>query len=429
MTSGTKNWDYRVYTSIPGNHGCYPPAFSVGLWLGRHGSKTWSGGNSPVNSPRPVRLRTVRYALYDENGLQTGVRVRYLKEYPLGQRAPMTENGYSFTIFDNYELAYSGETYNCPIPNPSGYGSTVLASSTYGQFGMNSYDDPLLMWGANDTISLVGKLNDALSGGSFNMAVFLGEGRESLATIANAASRIARSVRALKKGNLKRAAESLVGKRPRKHGANIPSSRVTEEWISSNWLQLQYGWIPLLKDIYGAAEHFAHMQNRPQVLTYRVSRRKGPIPTTGQPSPSVALSGSKEYGSTLKALVRKIDEYALLGLKDPASLAWELLPWSFVADWIIPVGNYLEAINLNRALSATYVTSWKYTNTYFAARSVSGAAIFSASFQHKTVMGGRTVSSSLNVSLPTVKGWDQIPSWKRAANSIALVIQAFTGRR
>jgi hypothetical protein len=40
------------------------------------------------------------------------------------------------------------------------------------------------------------------------------------------------------------------------------------------------------------------------------------------------------------------------GIADPLLLAWELLPWSFVADWFLPVGNYLE--NLNYDLGLTF---------------------------------------------------------------------------
>jgi len=33
-----------------------------------------------------------------------------------------------------------------------------------------------------------------------------------------------------------------------------------------------------------------------------------------------------------------------MGLINPAEVAWELTPWSFVVDWFIPVGNFLEAL-------------------------------------------------------------------------------------
>jgi hypothetical protein len=32
------------------------------------------------------------------------------------------------------------------------------------------------------------------------------------------------------------------------------------------------------------------------------------------------------------------------GFTNPINLLWELLPFSFVADWFLPIGNYLEAL-------------------------------------------------------------------------------------
>jgi hypothetical protein len=33
-----------------------------------------------------------------------------------------------------------------------------------------------------------------------------------------------------------------------------------------------------------------------------------------------------------------------MGLGNPASILWERIPWSFVLDWFIPIGTYLELI-------------------------------------------------------------------------------------
>lgn len=37
--------------------------------------------------------------------------------------------------------------------------------------------------------------------------------------------------------------------------------------------------------------------------------------------------------------------FSRLGITNPALIAWELLPWSFVADWFVPVGDYLSLLD------------------------------------------------------------------------------------
>jgi hypothetical protein len=39
-----------------------------------------------------------------------------------------------------------------------------------------------------------------------------------------------------------------------------------------------------------------------------------------------------------------------LGVANPASIAWELVPYSFVVDWFVPVGNTLEAMTATAGL-------------------------------------------------------------------------------
>lgn len=47
---------------------------------------------------------------------------------------------------------------------------------------------------------------------------------------------------------------------------------------------------------------------------------------------------------------------AQTGIDNPALLAWELLPYSFVVDWFLPVGNYLESLNAFSGFS--FVSGW-----------------------------------------------------------------------
>lgn len=39
-----------------------------------------------------------------------------------------------------------------------------------------------------------------------------------------------------------------------------------------------------------------------------------------------------------------------LGLTDPLTIGWELVPYSFVVDWAMPVGNFLLALSARQGL-------------------------------------------------------------------------------
>lgn len=54
----------------------------------------------------------------------------------------------------------------------------------------------------------------------------------------------------------------------------------------------------------------------------------------------------REWSSSLSTLQQ-------LGVTNPLLLAWELVPYSFIADWFIPVGDYLQS--LDRFLGKEFV--------------------------------------------------------------------------
>lgn len=51
---------------------------------------------------------------------------------------------------------------------------------------------------------------------------------------------------------------------------------------------------------------------------------------------------------------------AQLGITNPAELIWELVPYSFVIDWFVPVGNYLSAFDaaLGWHFKGGTITEW-----------------------------------------------------------------------
>lgn len=276
-------------------------------------------------------------------------------------------------------------------------------------------------WDANDDIALIGKLRERIAGSDFNMGVALGEGREALTMISNSATRIFRALRAVKRGHISLAIEVLGVKDLRKAA---PLKRKT---AAQNWLELQYGWLPLLKDVHGASQFLAKQLEFPLIQSYRVRKVK-PYTYGGWPYTRTDVAA---YGFHRKQIIARLTEAnvaKLAGLTDPASVAWELLPFSFIADWFIPIGNYLAARSLASALTGSFVT----TGTIYTYQNVGDIKAISTETERATFANGggsrrfvsvtRTVSSNISIPLPAFKRLSDVPSWKRAANAVSLLV-------
>jgi hypothetical protein len=135
------------------------------------------------------------------------------------------------------------------------------------------------------------------------------------------------------------------------------------------YLAYHYGVKPLLYDVAGAVQALT----RTPAGDWRVSTKakKG---YKRQKTTQVALGSFYPYlnssnlvqsckvsiSANQKPLTRKEDLAWSLGLDNPLATAWELTPFSFVADWVIPIGDYLSALN-----SLRYYDGWLVCTSSF----------------------------------------------------------------
>lgn len=183
-----------------------------------------------------------------------------------------------------------------------------------------------------------------------NFAQAFAERGQTARLVTQSATKIVKSIGALRKGNITGAAEALgISKRLFKHGKGTSGS------IGDNWLELQYGWKPLLSDVYGSMSELARKDDETKDR-YRVTVRGS---ASNNYSYQHNSAYADQYGArtvqTIQRSVRVRLDYhytnpvtgtlARLGISDPLTLAWELLPWSFVADWFLPVGSYLQSLS------------------------------------------------------------------------------------
>lgn len=131
------------------------------------------------------------------------------------------------------------------------------------------------------------------------------------------------------------------------------------------WLEFSYGWKPLASDLYEL-----------QALAHDALKKPVTIKAhgSGQSSNSVLFNWENRYwhsgtnSSTFRTkLFAKVTNPYLAGLSsagliNPLSIAWEVVPFSFVLDWFIPVGNTLQAITAGVGLEFIGGFTTNHTN-------------------------------------------------------------------
>jgi hypothetical protein len=196
---------------------------------------------------------------------------------------------------------------------------------------------------ANEKVRLENKLASKIRGHQFSLSTAVAQPTLTIRMITDTALRITRSIRLLRQGNLPQAVYAL-GVKPRgshKKSVYLPQSSYD---VSGLWLEMQYGWRPLLSDVHDGAQALA------SVLERRVF--SGVKASTHKQSNVSYNNGGYTYGMyrecvrTIRCRYIELGTIPSLGLADPASLAWEVLPFSFIADWFVPIGTYLDNRNI-----------------------------------------------------------------------------------
>lgn len=170
-----------------------------------------------------------------------------------------------------------------------------------------------------------------------NIAVMFAERKKTTQTVLSAMASIAAAARHLKGGRFQQAARSLgVG------GKDHPGRDISQQWLA-----LQYGWLPLLSDVHaicGAKPVLGKLVKAASVST----RYEGPINGTSDPF-SYSMTNEVKFRCSIRAELRisnsAVANASSFGLTDPLSVAWELVPFSFIVDWFLPVGPYLTALH------------------------------------------------------------------------------------
>lgn len=311
-----------------------------------------------------------------------------------------------------------------------------VRGKTQYQSGYANYQGPN-PWTSNDELALLGKLSEKAKGHEFNLAVSAAEGPQSVKLVLNTLVRLSSATRALKKGRLDLALRAL-GAPPKKGRAVYDTRTLNHKDISAMWLEIQYGWRPLIQDVYASFAAYAAIANAPRVTRFSVSHRAEGKNRAGIPNGGYNSGWIDQTSVHSKRLICEIKELPSvarsLGLLNPAAVVWEKTPFSFVADWFIPIGTYLDALNIIPAISGRYLVSYKREVntvvtgiTFFNASNFVWVTAFEGAKNHaREVKFTRSIVSSYPVPFPTFKPLEKSLSPGHVKNAIALLHQIVT---
>lgn len=203
--------------------------------------------------------------------------------------------------------------------------------------------------GAQASSSAVSALRSQIRDSQFSLPILIGEASKTAVHVSHTATRLYNSWRALRRGDFSHFLNGLglTATSGRKRRFNVNYGRRPLEAASSAWLEYTYGWKPLLNDVYNGARTLARLHSLDYAREFtEYGRGKGKAVVI--PPVNWTFNGSAETIHWLGVRYRFTGgrpSYATaLGMLNPLEVAWELLPYSFVVDWFIPIGDYLSQL-------------------------------------------------------------------------------------
>lgn len=183
-----------------------------------------------------------------------------------------------------------------------------------------------------------------------NLLVTLKELGQTATMMRSRVKKMADVVALVRKGNFIGAARLLGMRHP------PPAVRSGRRW-ADNFLEYQYGWVPLVHDTIGYAEYLVNFLGENPIIvgkafvkvTKPVTRQTSVLSMSFGSGYNVRVATDTTVEETHRVTLsyRLKDpfkrELAQLQLLSPLSTGWELKSLSFVWDWVFRVGEFLEA--------------------------------------------------------------------------------------
>jgi hypothetical protein len=150
-----------------------------------------------------------------------------------------------------------------------------------------------------------------------------------------------------------------------------PLDQKTLDYVTGKWLEVRYGWQPLVYSIYDAADN---INRKLRNETIYVKGRSGvrvnktiiiePSTSDRETLDGYVSSYRVEYGMLFNIPGGpKVSDWTSL---NPVGIAYELMTLSFVIDWVADIGGYLSLWENNALFSKHFISGYK-TRSYLEA--------------------------------------------------------------
>lgn len=296
------------------------------------------------------------------------------------------------------------------------------------------------------------------AGATFNSTLFAAEGHKTLALLRSNCFKILESFRVIRNGRWAREdPRKTAAKALEMLGVLKPKGSSESSKRSAQWLEYRYGVETLIMDVQDAAEYAASKaSDQPEQMSWSCKAEIelspysenltsgdwnfGQMNSVWKPTGKIAqIQGKIQAKAWIRAELETAGYRSMqqAGFANPLGLAWELFPLSFLADWALNIGNYLDlqtALWGLKVLDAGY--SLKYEGVTLATATKPYISPYDALQLRSWNFGGAT---GLTAETERYQRWpwsNPSPTYtlgsglnaKRTADAIALSVLAF-GRK
>lgn len=276
-----------------------------------------------------------------EVGSQSGAyHERTERDIVLSPRSDLIPPPHVYTRWNPYRRFNVGHSSGTGTAGQTANGPEM---GTYSAWGLGYTVTNVSVQHASTAVAL-SRLVDAWKNSDVNLGVSIGEGKESLGMVASSLRSLAQSAIAIRRGDIGGAVRHFKNPVPRS-ARRRAARRLSQGDLSGSWLALNLGWAPMISDIYAATQFVRYAGGYAKIAS---KWAKGTASATVQTVNG--MGGKVDKAEARRRYVTVIrtppTEYQRLGLTNPALVAWELVPFSFVVDYFLPIGDVINAMSV-----------------------------------------------------------------------------------